>query len=109
MLAPGVWEKVELVSPDARALSEYAGEWYSPDLDVKYQIAVKDNRLQWSYPVNESGYVLTPFVKDQFHYFTEGGVHVDFEFKRDRNGAIVKLDVTGPRAATFDLNERVLA
>ena len=101
LLNPAVWEKVDLVSPSGDALSEYSGDWYSPDLDVKYQFAVKDGRLHWSQPANASGYDLTQFVRDQFHSSS-----ADFEFKRNSSGKIVELDVSLSRARNIKF-ERV--
>ena len=111
MVAPNGFEKVELTSSNAAKLSEYSGDWYSPDVDVTYAISVKDGRLHWSWPVHESGYDLTPFVKDEFHYCTEGissfrCTGTDFKFRRDRDGRVVELSVSLARARNIKF-ERV--
>ena len=87
------WEKVDLVSPTAAALGEYTGEWYSPDIDTRYQITLEGGHLRWSYPLNKSGYSLTPSVRDQFRYSA-----TNFEFTRGGSGKIVALTVMLPRA-----------
>jgi hypothetical protein len=102
MVAPQGFEKVILVAPNAGALDEYAGQWYSPDLDVTYRLEVKPGRLHWSWPVNEPGYDLTPFVRDQFHFCTEASpfrcTGTDFVFTRNDEGRIVSLSVSLARA-----------
>ena len=97
---------------DATALNEYSGVWYSPDLDVRYEITMKDGRLHWAWPVNESGYDLRPFEKDQFRFCTPDSAPrcqgADFDFKRDDSGRIVELSVSLARARNIRF-ERVLA
>ncbi len=76
---------------DPAALAEYAGTYYSPELDTSYKIAVEGGRLK-AVHIRHSDQWLTPTDKDRF----EGGAwwFNDILFSRDDGGNITGLTVT---------------
>jgi hypothetical protein len=97
-----VWNGVELATPESIKFSDYAGDWFSPDLDVFYRFTAKDGHLVWSSSLNRLGFEpisrdLTPSTRDQF-WFGESPNGTNFEFIRDTRGTVTGLIVTHPRA-----------
>ena len=83
--APGTtdrrFEKVKKVTFSLKSLEEFAGMYYSKELDVRYSVFMKDFTLQVKTPRNEAA-ELMPFIKDVFT-----GPFV-VEFQRDKKGKI---------------------
>jgi len=79
---PEIFEAVEAVSPAASQLQEYAGSYYSEELDTTYAFGVEEGKLY----VKSKGTprrALLPTYKDGFT--VEG---VQFEFSRDGRGRV---------------------
>ena len=57
-------KRVVIVRPSAEQLKTYEGRFYSPELDVTYEVANRDGRLQVRFPGGEL--VLNPMGKDVF-------------------------------------------
>jgi CubicO group peptidase (beta-lactamase class C family) len=76
-----VFEQVFPVHLTGPNLSPYAGTFYSEELDVKYEISVKDSTLSLKIPRNDP-MKLIPYIKDWFTGpFT-------IEYVRDKKGRI---------------------
>jgi CubicO group peptidase (beta-lactamase class C family) len=71
---PVVWEAVEPVVPTAAELAEYAGRYYSLELDTTYALTVEEGGLTLT--GRRIGGVLTPTVRDEF---TQGALVLRFE------------------------------
>jgi hypothetical protein len=80
--------------PTAAELQQYAGEYYSPDADATFNIAVEDGRLVLHRRAAQR-VVLTPASRDEF--VGPGRIR----FVRDSAGAVVQLSVQQPRV--YDL------
>ncbi len=59
------YEKVKTITLDTAQLQEYKGEFYSVELDTKYQLSIKDSALIIKIPRRDE-LKLAPFVKDMF-------------------------------------------
>lgn len=57
------YETVDLVSPDPAELAEYAGEWYSEELDATWQLVVEEDGL---FITDRPEDPLSPSIKDEF-------------------------------------------
>jgi hypothetical protein len=73
--------KAKRIALSTAQLGEYQGEFYSPELDVKYNLAIKDSSLLITIPRGEE-IKLSPFTKD---IFAEGLV---VRFSRDKRNTI---------------------
>ena len=86
--------RVEPVSPDAVALAEYAGVYYSDEIGATYTVSVEEGRLVASH--RRTGDVrLAPVARDEFagdRWYFRG-----VEFVRDSRGHVSGLRVTGGR------------
>ena len=80
--ADRVFEQVQKVAPSAAALAEYAGTYYSAELDAEFAVSVRDSGLAVKPPRIEEA-VLQPYIKDAFN-----GPFL-MEFDRDKRGKIV--------------------
>ena len=94
------YDRVETVSPTPDALAQYAGRYYSPELDVYWTIEAGDNHLL----AKRRKYVdskLTPVFADAFRDDWEplmGYPTTYFVlFERDERGEISSLRVSGAR------------
>jgi CubicO group peptidase (beta-lactamase class C family) len=79
-------------SPDAAALSEYAGEYASDELSTGYRIEVREGRLVARH-FRTGGRVLTPRRPDRFEAPTLG----EIAFLRDSAGAVTGFTVNQAR------------
>lgn len=59
------FEKVKKVTLTGAQLQEYKGEFYSPELDTKYQVTMNDTVLLLKIPRNDE-MKFSPFIKDLF-------------------------------------------
>jgi CubicO group peptidase (beta-lactamase class C family) len=84
------YEKVKTITLDAVQLQEYKGEFYSVELDTKYQLSVKDSALIVKIPRRDE-LKLSPFVKDMF----TGNVSI--LFSRDKANKINGFFLTAGR------------
>ncbi|HUX08624.1 MAG TPA: serine hydrolase domain-containing protein [Acidobacteriota bacterium] len=76
---------------DPAALNEYAGTYYSPELDTSYAIAVEEGRLKAAH-IRHRDQWLTPTGKDEFK--GEEWWFDKITFVRDSDGWINSLTVT---------------
>lgn len=102
-LGPVTAKRIPPFAPDAAQLAEYAGAYYSPELDTTYTLEVKEGKLVAQHPRNEPS-TLTPVSTDRFNgnqwYFS--GVR----FTRDDQGKINGLLVSGGRVRNLRFNRR---
>jgi CubicO group peptidase (beta-lactamase class C family) len=86
------FDSVEAFSPSAEQLNEFAGSYYSDELDVTYKMTVENDRLV---AVNRSGVKrpLTPSFRDAFATFGAA----QFEFNRDGQGRVAGFAVHAGR------------
>ncbi|KPK83335.1 MAG: hypothetical protein AMS25_00170 [Gemmatimonas sp. SM23_52] len=89
-----IFEAVELVSPDAVLLAEYAGEWYSEELDATWQLVLQEAGL-----VIEDGPEdpLSPTIRDEFKL--RG---LTLRFTRDEAGRISSMLVDAGRVRNLE-------
>ncbi|MFQ5926283.1 MAG: serine hydrolase domain-containing protein [Terriglobia bacterium] len=88
---PTRYEGVELVSPTAAELQDYAGEYYSEELDVTYRLAVEDGKLFFRHR-NAPENALEPTLADEFQV---RGWRVNF--LRTREGRVSGFTVNAGR------------
>jgi CubicO group peptidase (beta-lactamase class C family) len=86
----GKW--TEPFSPTADTLKEYAGPYYSPELDTRYDIVVKSGALAVLDRRGEE----TPAAAQMKDLFLAGGF-ATIQFKRDGNGAITGFTISTGR------------
>jgi CubicO group peptidase (beta-lactamase class C family) len=84
--------------PDASQLAEYAGSFFSPELDATYQFAVVDEGLELRIE-QELPLKVMPLSGDQFEVSFdpsgwEGAGTINLEFDRDRTGAVSGFDMS---------------
>jgi len=86
------YRRVEAANPDARQLAEYAGDYYSSEIDSIYHLEVKDGKLaihRKKVLTNE----LDPTLRGVFHARGLGLVR----FERDNSGRITGFRLTDGR------------
>jgi hypothetical protein len=88
---PTVWERVQTIAPDAAALAEYAGRYYSPELEVSYQVAVDGGTLGFGRS-NLKRQEAKPLDRDAFQ--VDGNV---VQFTRDAAGKVDGFEVYAGR------------
>ena len=89
---PDVYESVSLITPDPAQLEEYTGRYYSDELDVTYELLVKDKQLAAQLKYMEESISLEPTVKDEFTF--PGGM---VKFIRDEEGRVSGFNVAAGR------------
>jgi CubicO group peptidase (beta-lactamase class C family) len=85
---PVVGKWVEPFTPSEKALKEYAGRYYSDELDTLYDLTLKAGALHVQAGHNEE-LPLLPQIKD---FFSAGGI-AGIQFVRDAGGAIAGFKV----------------
>lgn len=88
---PVVWRRVERVQPTAPEMQALAGAYRSDELDITYNLAVENGRLQLS-SLHADPVILTPSAKDMFDAPGFYGSVVRVE--RDRAGRPQRLLLT---------------
>lgn len=81
---PSVWEPVEAASYKPEQLAEFAGEYYSPELDTTYRITPQNDKLLFR-TGNWGEFVLSPRFADSFANPQEMGSLI---FSRGRRGRV---------------------
>ncbi len=81
--------------PSPAAVAEYAGSWFSPDLDAGWRLETRGSQLV----LRRSGHIdltLQPVARDRFlrGLGAEGDVSVRLQFHRDRAGRVSELSVS---------------
>ena len=89
---PVVGKRTEPFSPSEADLKEYAGRYYSDELDIRYDLSVKSGALL----VRSSRGEPVPCEPQKKDVFAAGGF-ARFRFQRDANGAITGFTVTTGR------------
>ncbi|QJR37619.1 serine hydrolase domain-containing protein [Gemmatimonas groenlandica] len=81
--------------PSAAALAEYAGTWFSPDLDAGWQLETRGARLVLRRR-DRVELTLQPVERDRFlrGFGSDGDVSVRLQFRRDRTGRVSELTVS---------------
>lgn len=87
------YRRVQKFDNNFSSFKELAGGYYSRDTDAKWILEVKENEL-WVNYANLASMKLIPVFKDGFSTGNDGLV----EFRRDKKGKVVGLDVSIPRA-----------
>ncbi len=86
-----VYKAVEGAHPTIAELQEYAGSYYSPDLDIFYELCLRDDHLVLKQP-RIGTRLLVPTLADGFYYDLSGVVgelfSVDLFFDRDQSGHV---------------------
>lgn len=95
---PLVLEAVEPFTPTPEQLAEYAGDYYSEELDVTHRLRARDGRLSISVGNDPSEMSAAPLVRDEF-----GVQGVVMRFRRDAQGRIggLTLDAGRVRGVAF--------
>jgi CubicO group peptidase (beta-lactamase class C family) len=90
------WEPVEAFKPDANKLAEFAGSYYSSDVETTFRLAVENGSLVLHRRPN-TRVVLTPVFADAF----TGGQIGQVRFFRDSSGRVTELSFG--EARVYDL------
>ncbi|MFC2146755.1 hypothetical protein ACFLRT_05270, partial [Acidobacteriota bacterium] len=98
---PVVYEAVTLAAPSIDQLKEYAGYYYSEELDVTYKLYVKEDKLFCNYRYIIDAFHLDPTLKDEFHYMS-----VKVQFKRDNQGKISGFIVNTGRVQNIGFEKK---
>jgi CubicO group peptidase (beta-lactamase class C family) len=85
--APATYERVEPARPTPEALAEYAGLYWSDELEVAYIAAVKEGKLTLRRRP-DAAMVLEPTYKDGFVARPGAGGSTLYRFTRDKRGRI---------------------
>jgi hypothetical protein len=96
---PSTFEPIELFKPDGSQLAEYAGEYYSEELDTGWELVVKDDAL---YLATEPDDPLVPTIRDEFTLRS-----VTIQCVRDGRGRVtgMTLDAGRVRGIYFTRSE----
>jgi hypothetical protein len=86
------FDSVEPFSPTAEQLNEFAGSYYSEELDTTYKMIVDNNRLV-AVDRNGAKGPLTPSFRDAFAALAAA----QFEFSRDAQGRVAGFAVHAGR------------
>jgi CubicO group peptidase (beta-lactamase class C family) len=98
---PVVYEAVTLAAPSIDQLKEYAGNYYSEELDVTYKLYVKEDKLFCKYRYIIDGFHLEPTLKDEFQV---PGANV--KFSRDGQGKISGFTVDTGRVQNIGFERK---
>jgi CubicO group peptidase (beta-lactamase class C family) len=90
------WEPVEAFKPDAAKLAEFAGSYYSPDVETTFRVTVENGSLVLHRRPN-TRIALTPVFTDAFN----GGQLGQIRFLRDAGGKVTELSIGESRV--YDL------
>jgi CubicO group peptidase (beta-lactamase class C family) len=97
---PAVGKWVEPFSPSEEALKEYAGRYYSEELDTVYDLALKAGALHVQVGHNED-LTLLPQIKD----ICSAGDMASIQFLRDAGGAITGFKVSTGRVLNLKFSK----
>jgi hypothetical protein len=80
---PDIFEKVEAFEPGAERLNEFAGSYYSEELNTTYKMSVEGGKL---FVIDRNGVKrpLSPTIRDSFAVISGA----QYEFSRDAGGKI---------------------
>jgi len=89
---PDTFESVEAFEPSAERLNEFAGSYYSEELDTTYKMSVEQGRL---FVIDRNGVKrpLSPTIRDSFAVISGP----QFEFSRDAAGKLYGFAVHAGR------------
>ncbi|MCP4656894.1 MAG: beta-lactamase family protein, partial [bacterium] len=88
----GVWHAFEPVTPSPEALREYAGSYYSEELDAAYELSYENGELLIRFPPDDR-LTLRPIFQDGFQIERV----VTCRFQRDHAGRIVGMLIDSHR------------
>lgn len=91
---PVVHERVEPVSPGASQLAEFAGIYYSEELDTAYRIVLEGGKIILRVK-NSADNPLAPRFKDAF---TDAPMSLIIRFTRDRSGRVNGFSLSSANA-----------
>lgn len=99
-----VWERLPdsaVWRPDSAALADYAGTYFSGELDTVWQLAVRDGDLVLRRPGRADGPLLPmrPDVFNRHFGLWNEPLVAGFEFSRDSTGRITHFTITTPPGA----------
>jgi CubicO group peptidase (beta-lactamase class C family) len=96
-------KRIQPFTPDAAALAEYTGDYYSGELGTVYTIVVKEGRLLAEHRRNDD-VRLTPTVADQFSgsawFFSK------VSFTRDKERRVTGFRLTGGRVRNLRFDKQ---
>jgi CubicO group peptidase (beta-lactamase class C family) len=98
---PVVYEPITLAAPSIDQLKEYAGNYYSEELDVTYKLFVKEDKLFCKYRYITEGFHLEPTLKDEFLLLGE-----NVKFNRDNQGKISGFTVNTGRVQNIGFEKK---
>lgn len=96
------FERVDLDPNPDQGLEEYAGNYYSNELDVQYSFSVEDDTLVLNYPNNE-GLLLKEGVKDTFG----ANRRTKYSFHRNEEGTVISFEVASEGTVKEIMFERI--
>jgi CubicO group peptidase (beta-lactamase class C family) len=98
---PVVYEGITLAAPSIDQLKEYAGNYYSEELDATYKLYVKEDKLFCNYRYIIDAFHLDPTLEDEFHYMS-----VKVQFNRDNQGKISGFTVDTGRVKNIGFEKK---
>ena len=96
-------KRIEPFTPDAAALAQYTGDYYSDELGTVYTIVVKDGRLLAGHRRNDD-IRLTPIVNDQFS--GSAWFFAKVSFTRDKDQRVTGFRLTGGRVRNLRFDKQ---
>lgn len=100
-------ERIAVVAPPDSALPAYVGMYYSPELDVAWDIGLRDGHLELSHVKASLVSFGGPFVPVQRDAFTAGAGY--FHFTRDAAGRVTGFDLSASRMRDIRFDRRASA
>lgn len=97
---PEVYEWTEAFEPSTAQLAEFAGAYYSDELDVTYQLTVQEGKL--TVGVKNQSYPLAPAYRDAF----QGPRGTLAEFARDAKGRVTGFTIQAGRVRNIGFVRR---
>ncbi len=95
---PSTFEPIELFKPTGSQLTEFAGAYFSEELDTDWELAVRDDAL---YLTDGPDDPLVPTVKDEFRLG-----YVTMKFARDEVGRVTAMTVDAGRVRGIGFTRR---
>lgn len=98
---PVVWKSITLAAPSLAQLKEYAGNYYSEELDATYKLFIKEDKLYFQFKYSTDSFYLEPAVKDEFQFMS-----AKLQFKRDNQGKISGFTIDSRRSQNIGFKKK---
>jgi hypothetical protein len=98
------FKRVAADTGPAPALTDYEGNYWSPELGVFYSVTVREGQLIMR-ARRHGDFVLRPITKDQFSALALG-MPIGVKFQREGSGRVIGFGLTGERVRNLRFNRQ---